>query len=71
MSRKAFGPLMAASNAAYRAMGLGHEAAAAAVAEALERPGVYGARTSGGGCGGTVVVVCDEGALDEVEGLIH
>ena len=33
--------------------------------------GVYGARSSGGGCGGTVVVVCEEGALDDVEGLIQ
>jgi galactokinase len=65
------GHLMESSNAGYSAMGLGHPAAAAAVAEAMVRPGVHGARSSGGGCGGTVVVVCDRGALDDVAGLIH
>ena len=65
------GPLMAESDAAYRAMGLGHPAAAGAVEETLARPGVYGARSSGGGCGGTVVVACAVGSLDDVEGLIH
>jgi galactokinase len=65
------GPLMAASQAGYDAMGLGHPAATRAVDGALARPGVYGARSSGGGCGGTVVVVCEEGALDDVVGLIR
>jgi L-arabinokinase len=65
------GRLMESSDAAYRDMGLGHPAAAAAVADALAHPGVYGARSSGGGCGGTVVVVCDQGAVEDVEGLIH
>lgn len=62
---------MAASDAAYGAMGLGHQAAADVVEEALARPGVFGARASGGGGGGTVVVVCRSGALDDVEGLIR
>ena len=53
----ALGPLLAASHAGYDAMGLGHPAATAAVAEALARAGVHGARSSGGGCGGTVVVL--------------
>jgi L-arabinokinase len=65
------GPLMAESDAAYRAMGLGHPAAVVAVEQALACPGVYGARSSGGGCGGTVVVACAAGSLDDVEGLIH
>ena len=52
-------------------MGLGHPAATTAVEAALARPGVHGARSSGGGCGGTVVVVCDRGALDDVDGLIR
>ena len=65
------GPAMEASDLAYRAMGLGHPAATVAVTDASGRSGVYGARSSGGGCGGTVVVVCDEGALDDVEGLIR
>ncbi len=65
------GPLMEASQARYDTMGLGHPAATRIVREALARPGVHGARSSGGGCGGTVVVVCEEGALDDVETLIH
>ncbi len=70
-SRSAWAPLLAASHAGYDAMGLGHPAATAIVEEALARPGVYGARSSGGGCGGTVVVVCRRGALDDVDGLIR
>ncbi len=65
------GPLMQASQAGYDAMGLGHPAATLIVKEALARPGVYGARSSGGGCGGTVVVVCEQGALDDVKNLIR
>jgi len=65
------GPLLAASHAGYDAMGLGHPAATAVVDEARARPGVHGARSSGGGCGGTVVVLCDCGALDDVDGLIR
>ena len=65
------GPLMAASQDGYDAMGLGHPAATAIVEEALSRPGVYGARSSGGGCGGTVVVACEPGALDDVDALIR
>ncbi|HEY6427147.1 MAG TPA: hypothetical protein VIX84_07920, partial [Acidimicrobiales bacterium] len=64
-------PLMHASDAAYAAMGLGHAVASAVVEEALARPGVHGARSSGGGCGGTVVVACRAGALDDVDDLIR
>jgi L-arabinokinase len=64
-------PIMAASHAGYDAMGLGHPAAAAAVEQVLARPGVHGARSSGGGSGGTVVALCDRGALDDVEGLVR
>jgi galactokinase len=32
---------------------------------------VFGARSSGGGSGGTVVAVCDRGALDDVQGLVR
>ena len=64
------GQLMAASQRGYDAMGLGHPAATAVVEEALARPGVFGARSSGGGCGGTVVVVSERGALDGIDGLI-
>ena len=67
----ALGPLLAASQAGYDAMGLGHPASTTVVEAALARPGVHGARSSGGGCGGTVVVVCDRGALDDIDGLIR
>jgi galactokinase len=65
------GPLMEASQDGYDAMGLGHPRSTATVKEALGRPGVLGARSSGGGCGGTVVVLCAHGALDGVDGLIR
>jgi L-arabinokinase len=65
------GELMAASHAAYSAMGLGHPAADAITERALARPGVLGARASGGGSGGTVVVLCRAGSLDDVDGLIR
>ena len=65
------GPLMEASQGGYDAMGLGHQAATVIVKEALARAGVLGARSSGGGCGGTVVVVCERGALDDVDVLIR
>ena len=45
--------------------------AAATIREALARPGVFGARSSGGGCGGAVVGLCAHGALDDVDGLIR
>jgi galactokinase len=67
----ALAPLLAASHAGYDAMGLGHPAASATVDAALDRSGVHGARSSGGGCGGTVVVLCDVGTLDDVDGLIR
>ncbi len=65
------GALLRASHAGYDAMGLGHPAATAIVEAALATPGVHGARSSGGGCGGTIVVVCERGALDHVEELIR
>jgi galactokinase len=65
------GHLMAASQRGYDAMGLGHPAATAVREQALARPGVLGARSSGGGCGGTVVVVSERGALDDVDTLIR
>jgi galactokinase len=67
----ALGPLMAASHAGYDEMGLGHPAASTTRERALAHPGVHGARSSGGGCGGTVVVVCDRGALDDIDSLIR
>jgi galactokinase len=67
----ALGPLMRASHSAYAAMGLGHSAADKVVEAVQARPGVFGARSSGGGCGGTVVVACRRGTLDDVDGLIR
>jgi galactokinase len=52
-------------------MGLGHPSATTTRDAALTRRGVLGARSSGGGCGGTVVVVCNRGALDDVDTLIR
>jgi L-arabinokinase len=65
------GGLMAASHTGYDVMGLGHPAATATVEAVLERPGVHGARSSGGGAGGTIVVVCERGALDDIDDLIR
>jgi len=65
------GALMAGSHAGYDAMGLGHPAATVTVEAALATPGVHGARSSGGGSGGTVVVLCDRGALNHVECLVR
>ena len=65
------GALLAASHAGYAAMGLGHPATDAIVSDALDRPGVHAARASGGGSGGTVAVLCDTGALDDIEGIIR
>lgn len=61
----------AASHRAYGSMGLGHPAADSVVREALDRRKVYGARSSGGGSGGTVAVLCARGALDDVQGVIR
>jgi len=65
------GPLMAASHRGYAAMGLGHPSADEVVEQALSHPGVIGARSSGGGSGGTVVVLTRRGALGDVDGLIR
>jgi galactokinase len=65
------GALMEASQEGYDAMGLGDARATATVKEALARPSVFGARSSGGGCGGAVVVLCAHGALNDVDGLIR
>ena len=65
------GQLMGESHRGYDAIGLGHKATTATRDAALARAGVYGARASGGGAGGSVVVLCERGALDNVEGLIR
>lgn len=45
------------SHASYSAIGLGHARVDRLVAELLARPGLYGARVTGGGAGGTVVAL--------------
>ena len=64
------GELMRLTHAGYTAMGLGcHETdeIVARLTAAGPSAGVYGARVSGGGSGGTVVVLCTEAALPTVE----
>ena len=70
-SVSALGPLMAASHAGYAAMGLGHAATDAVTEEAMSLAGVLGARASGGGSGGTVVVLCRAGSLARIPGLVR
>jgi L-arabinokinase len=69
---KAVGELMYQSHAGYSAMGLGCPETDAMVQAVRERgPGLgfYGARVSGGGSGGTVVVLLEAAALPELEEL--
>ncbi|MGN6797988.1 MAG: galactokinase [Gaiellaceae bacterium] len=64
--RERLGALMHLSHAGYRACGLG-SAPTDAVAETLARiPGVYGARVTGGGCGGTVAALVDSETVPRV-----
>ena len=54
------GLLMLSSHASYSAIGLGHEATDEIVHDVIAKGaqrGYYGARVTGGGCGGTVVVL--------------
>jgi galactokinase len=63
------GALLYESHAAYSEMGLGCDATDAIVDTARRlgpSRGVYGARISGGGSGGTVVVLMEESALPEL-----
>ncbi len=66
------GELMYESHAGYSAMGLGcpeTDVMVQAVRERGPSQGFYGARVSGGGSGGTVVVLLDADALPELERL--
>ena len=60
------GPLLAASHAGYGEIGLGHAATDAIADEALSA-GAWAARVGGGGCGGTVVVVCPPAVARRIE----
>jgi len=69
---QAVGELMYHSHAGYGAMGLGCPETDAMVQAVRERGpdhGFYGARVSGGGSGGTVVVLLEAAALPELERL--
>jgi L-arabinokinase len=69
---KAVGELMYHSHAGYTALGLGCPETDVMVQAVRERGpdhGFYGARVSGGGSGGTVVVLLEAAALPELEGL--
>jgi galactokinase len=66
------GELMFQSHAGYSAIGLGSpetDAMVAAVRQLGPQAGFYGARVSGGGSGGTVVVVAREEALGQISNL--
>jgi len=69
---QAVGELMYHSHTGYSLMGLGCPETDAMVQAVLDRGpgrGFYGARVSGGGSGGTVVVLLEAAALPELEGL--
>jgi len=69
---QAVGELMYHSHAGYSAMGLGCPETDAMVRAVRERgpdQGFCGARVSGGGSGGTVVVLLEAAALPELERL--
>jgi L-arabinokinase len=69
---KAVGELMYESHAGYSAMGLGcpeTDLMVQAVRERGPHDGFYGARVSGGGSGGTIVVLLEAAALSELERL--
>jgi galactokinase len=66
------GELMVQAHKGYTSIGLGAHATDRIVEEAVKlgrTGGVYGARVSGGGSGGTVVVLCRDEALPALETL--
>lgn len=66
------GELLYESHAGYSAMGLGTaetDAMVATIREHGAKHGFYGARISGGGCGGTVVILLHERALPRLREL--
>lgn len=66
------GQLMYASHAGYGSIGLGTpetDAMVGAIEELGIEAGFYGARVSGGGCGGTVVVLLEASALPRLQAL--
>jgi len=70
----ALGELLYASHAGYSAMGLGcpeTDEMVAAIRALGPSKGFYGARVSGGGSGGTVVVLLEKAALPKLEALMR
>lgn len=63
------GELMVHAHLGYSSIGLGAPATDRIVAEARRVEGVFGARVSGGGSGGTVVVLCSEAAVPALRTL--
>ena len=66
------GALMYESHASYSACGLGSDGTDRLVALAREAgatAGIYGAKITGGGSGGTVAVLADVGARDAVHAI--
>lgn len=70
----ALGELLYASHAGYSAMGLGcpeTDEMVAAIRKLGPAKGFYGARVSGGGSGGTVVVLLEKKSLPKLEALMQ
>src|SRR6478609_470070 len=70
----ALGELLYASHAGYSAMGLGcpeTDEMVAAIRALGPKQGFYGARVSGGGSGGTVVVLLEKKSLPKLEALMQ
>ena len=70
----ALGELLYASHAGYSAMGLGcpeTDEMVAAIRARGPKQGFYGARVSGGGSGGTVVVLLEKKSLPKLEALMR
>jgi len=63
------GQLMLMAHHSYAKMGLGHVLSDSIVDLVMSLEGVYGARASGGGSGGTIVILCHENALPLLEGI--
>ena len=65
-TKELLGRLMLESHASYTSIGLNSPACDAIVGRVVAMDGVYGAKITGGGCGGTVVVLCDQRVEDDV-----
>ena len=68
----AIGELLYQSHRGYSAMGLGcpETDAIISILQSMHSEGVYGGRISGGGSGGTVVVLCEQSAVERVRAQV-